>query len=67
VFRYSVPDMTCGHCAQAIEKAVKGLDPQAEVAVDLTRKEVTVQSTAKESQLGDTIRSAGYEPSPLAA
>jgi copper chaperone len=57
VFRYSVPDMTCGHCASVIEKAVKGLDPQAEVAVDLTRKEVTVQSTAKESQVGDNTKS----------
>ena len=42
MLRYSVPDMTCGHCAQAIEKAVKSVDPQAEVAVDLTSKEVTV-------------------------
>jgi copper chaperone len=67
MFRYSVPDMTCGHCAQAIETAVKSLDPRAEVAVDLTSKEVTVRSEADEARVAGTIREAGYEPKPVGA
>jgi copper chaperone len=67
MFRYSVPDMTCGHCAQAIETAVKSLDPRAEVAVDLTSKEVTVRSEADEARVAGTIRDAGYEPKPVGA
>jgi copper chaperone len=67
MLRYSVPDMTCGHCAQAIEKAVKSVDPQAEVAVDLTTKEVTVRSEADEARVAETIRGAGYEPRFIAA
>jgi copper chaperone len=67
MLRYSVPDMTCGHCAQAIEKAVKSVDPQAEVAVDLTTKEVTVRSEADEARVAETIRDAGYEPRPVGA
>jgi copper chaperone len=67
MLRYSVPDMTCGHCAQAIEKAVKSVDPQAEVAVDLTTKEVTVRSEADEARVAGTIRGAGYEPRSVGA
>lgn len=67
MFCYSVPDMTCGHCAQAIEKAVKSVDPQAEVSVDLTSKEVPIRSEADEASLTDSIRSAGYEPRPVGA
>jgi copper chaperone len=67
MFRYSVPDMTCGHCAQAIEKAVKRVDPQAEFAVDLTTKEVTVRSEADEARVAGSIRDAGYEPRSLGA
>ena len=32
VFR--VDDMTCGHCVQAITRAVKAVDPEASVVVD---------------------------------
>jgi copper chaperone len=67
MFRYNVPDMTCGHCAQAIEKAVKSVDPQAEVAVDLTTKEITIRSEADEARLAETIRGAGYEPRTIGA
>ena len=67
MFRYSVPDMTCGHCAQAIEKAVKIVDSQAEVAVDLTTKEGTVRSEADEARVARSIRDAGYEPRPVGA
>jgi copper chaperone len=67
MFRYSVPDMTCGHCAQAIEKAVKTVDPRAEVTVDLTSKEVTVRSDADEARVAETIRGAGYVPRSIGA
>jgi copper chaperone len=67
MFRYSVPDMTCGHCAQTIEKAVKSVDPQAEIAVDLATKEVTVRSEADEARVARSIRDAGYEPRPVGA
>lgn len=59
--RYSVPDMTCGHCVKTIEKAVKGVDPQAEVTADIAAQEITVRSDAAEARITDAIRSAGYE------
>lgn len=59
--------MTCGHCAQTVEKAVKSVDPAAEVKVDLTQKTVTVETTAQEERISDVVRSAGYENENLAA
>ena len=65
--KLSVPDMTCGHCAQTVEKAVKSVDPAAKVEVDLAKKIVTVETTATEQRIADVVRSAGYENEPMAA
>lgn len=60
--RYTVPSILCGHCAAAIERAVKGVDPQASVSVDVRAKEVTIKSDVEQTRLADAIRAAGYEP-----
>ncbi len=62
MLRYRVEDMTCGHCSQAIQKAVRNADPQAEIAVDLASKHVTVRSQVEPNRIEEAIRSAGYEP-----
>lgn len=67
MLRFKIAKMTCGHCAASIERAVKGVDPQAAVSVDLGRKEVTIRSTAEEHLISGALRSAGYESQALAA
>ena len=67
MLKLKVPDMTCGHCAQTIEKAVKSVDPQAQVKVDLAQKTVTVDTNAPEEKIADVVRSAGYKSEKLAA
>ncbi len=67
MLKFKVPDMTCGHCAQAIEKAVRSIDPKAKVKVDLGQKTVTVETTAREQTISEGVRSAGYENERLAA
>ena len=57
MFTLRVPDMTCGHCAQTVEKAVKSVDPSAEVKVDLAQKTVTVETSAEEKRISDVVRS----------
>ena len=64
--RYSVPKMTCRHCAGTIDQAVKAVDPQAEVTIDLNAKQVSVRTGAEEAKIAGAIRSAGFEASPLA-
>lgn len=63
--RYKVPDMTCGHWASTVEKAVKSVDPQASVSVDLATKKVSVDGQADRDRVAEAIRSAGYEPQSL--
>lgn len=66
MYRFNVPDMTCGHCAGTVQLAVKMVDDQAEVTVDLGKKLVEVRSGAPEQRIGEAIRKAGYENSVLA-
>lgn len=67
MLKLKIPNMTCGHCAQTVEKAVMSVDPAAQVEVDLAKKIVTVETTAPEQGIADVVRSAGYENEQLAA
>lgn len=62
MLRYQVDEMSCGHCVQAITAAVKGVDPAADVAIDLSRKSVEVNTSAAGSDVRAAIREAGYTP-----
>lgn len=44
-----VEGMTCKNCASIIESSIKALDQDAEVGIDLLKKEVRVQ-TAKSAK-----------------
>ncbi len=60
---FQVADMTCGHCASKITEAVKAIDPEALVAVDLATHRVSIQpASAGAEDLGDAIERAGYTP-----
>jgi copper chaperone len=60
---FEVSDMTCGHCAGTISRAIREADPGAEVVVDLARHRVVVRPGSANAQgLGDAIREAGYTP-----
>lgn len=59
--RYSIPSMTCGHCAGTIDQAVKAVDPHADMNIDLKGKQVSIRSGATAAQVFAAIRSAGYE------
>ncbi len=61
---FIVPEMTCGHCTAAITKAIRQVDPGAEVACDLPTHKVTVETALDSEAVKDAIRSAGYESAP---
>lgn len=63
MLHFQVQGLTCGHCVQAVTKAVKAVDPRADIAVDLKAKSVTVDSTADGEVIADAVRGAGYEVS----
>lgn len=60
---YRVDDMTCGHCASTITNAIRAVDTEAAVDVDLGQHLVRVASSKVDSQqLRDAIVKAGYTP-----
>lgn len=57
---FHIPKMSCGGCAASVTKAVKAIDANADVSVDLTTKLVTVRSSAAPASLGAALSDAGY-------
>ena len=55
---FQVNDMTCGHCASTVEKAVKSVDAAAQVKIN-TRK-VEIQSEKPADAFVAAIGEAGY-------
>lgn len=65
---FHVNDMTCGHCAGLINKALKAIDDDSKVTIDLERRLVTVVSTQSSIEdIRDAIAEAGYTPTPVEA
>lgn len=65
---FRVDDMTCGHCASTITKAIKATDKDAKVTIDLAQHVVMVEPTESDAQdLSDAITDAGYTPVPVQA
>ncbi len=67
MLKLKVPEMTYGHCAATIEKAVKSVDPAVRVQVDLSEKTVTVRTQEQDEKISEVVRSAGYDNEKLAA
>ena len=59
--KLNVPEMSCGHCKAAIEKAVAGIDANASVSVDLENRTVSIVSAAADAALIDALKAEGYE------
>ena len=64
---FNVPDMKCGQCTTAIERAIKAIDPTATVCCDLNTRTVAVESFVSDRAVSKAIRGAGYEVSASAA
>lgn len=60
MLKLNVPDMTCGHCAAAVTKAVKDVDASAVVQVDLATKTVAVRTAADPGKVSAALADAGY-------
>ena len=60
---FQVNDMTCGHCVSSITKAVKDLDSDAKVQIDLASHRVDIEPAgANPVELNNAIKEAGYTP-----
>lgn len=57
---FNVQGMTCGHCEKAVTRAVKQLDPAAEVKIDRVVNKVEVESSQTREALAKAILDEGY-------
>lgn len=55
-----VTGMTCSHCVRAVTQAVRTVDPEAEVQIDLAAKRVRIQGRSKADELIRVLGAAGY-------
>ncbi len=62
--KFNVPDMSCGHCTAAIEKAVTAADEGADLEFDLETHTVTVSSTLADTVLAGILEKEGYPATP---
>jgi len=63
---FEIQDMTCGHCREAVTRAVLGVDRAAEVEVDLARHRVQIRSSVVAARrFGDAIAAVGYTPTSM--
>jgi copper chaperone len=58
--KLTVPDMTCGHCKAAVERALAEAAPGATVAVDLPARRVTVTGATDEGAVLAALAEEGY-------
>ena len=58
--KLTVPDMSCGHCKAAVERALAGAAPGATVAVDLPARTVTVTGPADADAVLAALAEEGY-------
>ncbi|WP_374664005.1 heavy-metal-associated domain-containing protein [Ramlibacter sp.] len=65
---FRIPDMTCGHCAATISRAIASEDAGARLDFDLPAHVLRVTpATATPAELEAAIREAGYTPAAVDA
>lgn len=62
MLEFEVNDMTCGHCASAITKAVQATTPDAQLDIKLDTHRVLVNGATDANAIEAAIRDAGYSP-----
>ncbi len=55
-----VEGMTCGGCASRVTKAIKAVDDNANVDIDLKNKTVRIDASADVAALTSAVIAAGY-------
>ncbi len=62
MIEFTVNDMTCGHCASTITRAVKDVDAAGRCEIDLSGKKVKIESRLPAAQFRAAIEEAGFTP-----
>jgi copper chaperone len=55
-----VQGMTCGHCVQAVTRAIQARDPQARVQVDLAAGTLRAETSLPREAVAAVVTAEGY-------
>lgn len=55
-----IENMTCGSCAKHVTQAIKTVDANAKVAVDVSARKVVVETTAGAQEIEKALAAQGY-------
>lgn len=64
MLRYTIENMTCGHCVATVTKAVRGVDAHAKVRADIAGRRLEVATAAASDGISAAIAAAGYRVTP---
>ena len=64
MLRYTIENMTCGHCVGTVTRAVRGVDADAEVFADIAAKSLEITTVALGDVMARAIGQAGYAVTP---
>ncbi|EAQ05313.1 heavy-metal-associated domain-containing protein [Yoonia vestfoldensis] len=62
---FHIPDMSCGHCKTIVEKAIKGLDPEAQINFDMETRRIALGSVVDTAIVQAALAEAGYPATPI--
>lgn len=62
MIEFTVNDMTCGHCASTITRAVKEVDASGSCEIDVSARRVRIESSHPAEEFREAIEEAGYTP-----
>lgn len=65
MFQLKIEDMSCGHCASLVTRAVKSVDSAARIDIDLGTRQVQVESQCELGDIADALAEAGYPAKPV--
>jgi copper chaperone len=66
MIEYTIPTMTCAHCAQTITKTIQRIDAEAKVEIDLEARRVRIDTVQLGSAFGQALSDEGYAPAAAA-
>ena len=61
---FTIATMNCGGCASAVTNAIRSVDPEADIRIDLEAKSVRVASAASANAVSTVLAEAGFPAVP---
>lgn len=62
MIEYTIPTMTCAHCAKTVTETIHCIDGEARVEIDLEARRVRIDTVQLGSAFGQALSDEGYAP-----